>query len=77
MRDAGQLVFVEVRYRRRKDFGGAAASVDSAKQRKLRAAAQYYLQQHDGGESCPCRFDVVTFSGTGTPAQADWIKDAF
>lgn len=77
MRDAGQLVFVEVRYRRRGDFGGAAASVDAVKQRKLRAAAQHYLQHRHGGDNLPCRFDVITFDGETGDNRAHWIKDAF
>ena len=77
MRDAGQLVFVEVRYRRRGEFGGAAASVDAVKQRKLRAAAQHYLQHRHGGDRFPCRFDVVTFDGDNVNDCAHWIKDAF
>ena len=77
MDDAGQLVFVEVRYRRRDDFGGAAASVGAAKQRKLRAAAQHYLQTHQGSENSPCRFDVVTYTGDAETGKMEWIRDAF
>jgi putative endonuclease len=43
MQDGATLVFVEVRLRSRSDFGGAAASVTPAKQKKLLAAARQYL----------------------------------
>lgn len=67
------LLFVEVRLRSRADFGGAAASVTRAKQRRLRLAASHYLQRH--GER-PCRFDCVLMDGLD-PARIEWLRDAF
>jgi putative endonuclease len=72
MQDGPTLVFVEVRLRRRSDFGGAAASVTPAKQKKLLAAARQYLTTLKTFP--PCRFDVVALSGNGPP---DWIRNAF
>lgn len=72
MRDGEHLVFVEVRYRSRGDFGGAAASVTSAKQARLALAAEHYLQRSGG--LAPCRFDVVALQGDQDP---EWIRDAF
>ena len=72
MQDGPTLVFVEVRLRSRSDFGGAAASVTPAKQRKLLAAARQYLTTLK--TLPPCRFDVVALTGTAPP---DWIKSAF
>ena len=43
MRDGATVVFVEVRRRGRSDYGGAAASVDVRKMRKLALAAQAWL----------------------------------
>ena len=73
MRDGDTLVFVEVRYRRSSQFGGAVASIDARKQRKLIATAQGYLQQHphDG----PCRFDVIAI-GEGANG-VEWLQNAF
>jgi len=72
MRDGATLVFIEVRLRSRNDFGGAAASVTPAKQRKLLAAARQYLATLK--TLPPCRFDVVALSGDDAP---DWIRNAF
>lgn len=71
------LVFVEVRYRRDDGFGGAAASVDRTKQRKLVRAAELFLLAHRRLADMPCRFDVV--DATGDPGAPDlhWIHDAF
>ncbi|MDH5784674.1 MAG: YraN family protein [Chromatiales bacterium] len=73
MRHGETLVFVEVRYRRSGRFGGALASVDRNKQRKLITTALGYLQQHphDG----PCRFDVVAI-GEGADG-IEWLQNAF
>ena len=72
MRDGGELVFVEVRYRASSRFGGAAGSVDVFKQRRLIAAAGHYLGANPS--PLPCRFDVVAISGAD---RIDWIKNAF
>jgi putative endonuclease len=72
MRDGATLVFIEVRLRSRADFGGAAASVTPAKQKKLLAAARQYLTTLK--TLPPCRFDVVALSGDGAP---EWIRNAF
>ena len=72
MKDGAQLVFLEVRYRARAEFGSALESVTPTKQRKLIVTAQRYLQQL--GEIPACRFDVV---GMGKDRQIHWIKDAF
>ena len=72
MQDGPPLGFVVVGLRRRSDFGGAAASVTPAKQKRLLAAARQYLTTLK--TLPPCRFDVVALTGTPPP---DWIKNAF
>ncbi|GAB2522434.1 YraN family protein [Microbulbifer agarilyticus] len=76
-RDGNTLVFVEVRYRRNRTFGGAGLSIDYRKQRKLLTTANGYLQLRR--LDCPCRFDVVTIErGNGDgPLNIDWIQNAF
>ena len=67
----GTLVFVEVRARRDARFGGAAASVGSAKRQRLIYAARHYLM---GLRSLPpCRFDVVAIEGD----TLTWLRGAF
>lgn len=77
MRDGDALVFVEVRYRRSRAFGGGAASVDFSKRRKLVLAAQMFLFAHPIFANTPCRFDVVEASGDAASPAIDWIRDAF
>lgn len=73
MRDGDSIVFVEVRSRARSGFGGAAASVGAAKQRRLRREAQRYLNARFGDRWPACRFDVCALDG----ARLDWIRGAF
>jgi putative endonuclease len=70
-RDGDVLVFVEVRWRADARFGGAAASIGPAKQRRIAAAAQSYLARL--GRAPRCRFDVVTLED-GEPV---WLRGAF
>lgn len=77
MRDRSALVFVEVRYRRNDQFGGAARSVDADKQRKLRHSGEHFLQHHPRLEYTSCRFDVVAVTGTPPKYEIDWIANAF
>ena len=71
--DRGCLVFVEVRLRTQRAFGGAAASITATKQKRLILAARHYLA---GRREQPCRFDAVLLSGL-TEADIEWIRNAF
>lgn len=69
----GQIVFVEVRFRSRRDYGGGVASVDARKRQRLIHAARVYLHLH-GLDQRPARFDVVAVDGGD---RIDWIEAAF
>jgi len=77
MRDSDSLVFVEVRHRRDRSFGGGAASVGAAKRECLQRAAQLFLQAHPSLAASPCRFDVVAFDGAPAAAHCEWHRAAF
>lgn len=72
MRDGQQLVFVEVRYRGNRRYGGALASVNTRKQARLIAAAEHYILAHNFRGNA--RFDVVALEGVD---EIQWITDAF
>ena len=67
------LVFIEVRYRKNADFGGAAASVTPRKQQRIIKAALAYQQKEAPQSSM--RFDVVAIEGNNM--QINWISSAF
>ncbi len=75
MTHADEIVFVEVRYRSRTDFGDGAATVDYNKQQRLVRAARHYLNRHS--DDIPCRFDVVSVTRTHYRLRFEWIRSAF
>ena len=72
-RESVTLVFVEVRMRSSARFGGAAASITAAKQKKLLRTARHYLA---GIARAPaCRFDALLINGRDN--SIEWLKNAF
>lgn len=71
-REGETLVFVEVRLRRRDDFGGAAASITAAKRARLVNAAGLYLAGL--ARTPPCRFDAVLLDALHAD-RIEWVKD--
>jgi putative endonuclease len=67
----GTLVFVEVRKRAGRGFGGAAASVGWMKQRRIVFAARHYLLKLR--QPPPCRFDVISMEN----GALQWVRAAF
>lgn len=67
----GTVLFVEVRTRASRAYGGAAASVSHFKQRRIIYAARHYLMRLP--EQPPCRFDVVSVEA----GKIEWLKGAF
>jgi putative endonuclease len=62
-RDGTYLVFVEVKYRATAAKGMPAEAVSYNKQRKICAAAAYYLMKHGYMENVSVRFDVIAILG--------------
>jgi putative endonuclease len=77
MKQKSCLVFIEVRYRKNQDFGGAAASITASKQTRIRKTALIFLQQNPGLDYKECRFDVIAISGIGDNTEIQWIDNAF
>ncbi len=72
------LVFVEVKARSSGVYGGAAAALDAAKQRRLVRAAAAYLTRFSLWDR-PCRFDAVLIERVGgrLPWRLRHMADAF
>jgi len=70
MRDGATVVFVEVRRRASSAYGSAAASIGSAKQARLRVAANTWLRRYRMPPAC--RFDVVAIDGV----TLSWLRNA-
>ena len=77
-RRAQLLVIAEVRTRASGAFGGAAASVDRRKQRRIIRAASQLLQQRADLAQLPVRFDVIVVRDPhGEAPRIEWIQHAF
>ena len=71
------LIFVEVRYRKNKQYGGAAMSITPKKQQKITKTALQYMQQKQH-YNVASRFDVVAIEGNISGEYTlDWIINAF
>ena len=78
MQDQDSLVFVEVKYRKNDQFGGAISTISQNKQQKLKLCAAFYFQQAGLNEyNTPYRFDVVAMQGDLAKPHITWLKNAF
>jgi putative endonuclease len=77
-RREGVLVVAEVRTRASGAYGGAAASVDWRKQRRITRAASALLLQRTDLAALPLRFDVIVVTDPeGDSPVIEWIQHAF
>jgi len=74
MRLREMLVLVEVRQRSHEDFGGALASIDRRKRRRIVHAARAYLARHPECAQLAIRFDVVAIEADDA---LEWLPNAF
>ena len=71
--DNGYLVFVEVKYRKNRNYGYPEEAVSKNKRRKIVLVSGYYRMQKHYGDNVPVRFDVVSILGD----KIHWVKNAF
>ncbi len=77
MRDADNLVFIEVRYRRQSRFGSGLESVDARKRARITRCAAHYLQAHPMAATLAARFDVIGLMPDSNGLRFEWIRNAF
>ncbi len=75
-KDKDSIVFVEVKTRRNRLYGGASYAVSSRKKRNLSRAADAWLSR-EGDWSSPCRFDVICLTGNSDSFSLQHYTDAF
>src|SRR5256885_11378323 len=77
-RQGDVLVIAEVRTRASDAYGGAAASVNARKQRRLIRAAAQLIQQRKNLARLRVRFDVIVVSEPAAEKpRVEWIPHAF
>ncbi len=71
--DRDVVAVTEVRARRSRAFGGAAASIDHRKQSRIVRTTRAWLQANPRHARSDLRFDVVAIDGD----EIEWIRNAF
>jgi putative endonuclease len=75
--DGSSVVFVEVRLRTNKRFGGAAESITITKQRRVLLAARWWLNGAGRRfQAAACRFDAILLDALDD-AHLTWLRGAF
>lgn len=77
MQDTDDIVFVEVRCRRRIDYGTALESITKSKINKIVKAATHFLQANKCLYKVNSRFDFIVIQPNAGKMQLEWIKNAF
>jgi putative endonuclease len=78
MRDGDTVCFIEVRFRKSLEFGGASASITRGKQRKIIKAALFFLLQHEHLANHALRFDALLIQQQSDGSHCyNWIQNAF
>jgi len=73
----GTLVIAEVRMRSSDSHGGAAASVDGRKQRRILRASRHLITMHPRLARRAIRFDVLDMRPEAGGYAINWIRHAF
>ena len=72
MQDGSTIVCVEVKYRKRNQFGSALEFVTAKKLQRIQAAFDFYLLDNGlNPASTPLRIDVVAIDGSNL----QWLKN--
>ena len=78
MLDGTTLALIEVRFRRNRSHGGAAASVTASKRQRIMVAARHLLQTQRELQRYRARFDLVAIElDDQQQTKVEWIKGAF
>jgi len=73
MKDQNTLVFVEVKYRKSKSYGGAISALSPSKLQKLQRSIYHYLECKKL-KNLPIRIDFIAIEGVSSD-NIKWIKN--
>lgn len=71
----GELIVIEVKTRRNKQFGDPEESINEKKLRRIVAAADAYIRKFR--IDLPVRFDIISLTSEKSQWEITHIKDAF
>lgn len=70
-----ELIVIEVKTRRNKQFGQPEESINEQKLRRIVSAADVYVRKFH--LDAPVRFDIISIIGEESPYEIEHIKNAF
>ncbi|MBT4803485.1 MAG: YraN family protein [Legionellales bacterium] len=74
MNDNCHLVFIEVRYRKRQDYGSGVESINHTKISKIERTLQCFCSENNIIQK-NLRIDVISMSGNIIKPNIEWIKN--
>ena len=77
MQQADLVCFIEVKFRKSLDFGGAVSSIPHQKQQKIIKTAQTFMQSNHKLKNQGMRFDALILQQSSEDITIDWIQNAF
>ncbi len=76
MLDKEFIVFVEVRYRKKTQYGHPLETINYQKQQKIIKAIQVFLLQYPKYNHLPCRIDAIALHSQADQEKINWVKNA-
>ena len=77
MHDMDMVYFIEVKFRKDLDFGGAASSITRQKQQKIIKTAQVFMQNNRKLSHSGMRFDALILQQLSDKVTIEWLQNAF
>ncbi len=77
MLDTDTVCFIEVKFRKSLDYGGAVNSIPYHKQQKIIKTAQIFMQSNRKLRNQGMRFDALILQQSEDNMTIDWIQNAF
>jgi len=77
MLDGSTVCFIEVKFRKRLDFGGAANTIPISKQQKIIKTAQIYMSENKKLAKRAMRFDALIMQQDDQDLNINWIRSAY
>ena len=77
MLDDNTVCFIEVKYRKNQDFGGAANAIPYSKKQKIIKTALIFMSENQKLANRAMRFDALMLQQIDQDININWIQNAF
>ena len=77
MLEGNTVCFIEVKYRKSQDFGGAASAISYSKRQKIIKTALIFMSENQKLANRAMRFDALMLQQIDQDININWIQNAF